>query len=79
VLGRGVLIFHSTWDNVSSTINLRQAGFPDCIDSEQMFIELFDALGVRILIPRVWQDNDASVCIAADVFIREPNPVVTGG
>jgi nucleoside-diphosphate-sugar epimerase len=44
-------IFHSTWDNVSSTIKIRQAGFPDCIDSEQMFIELFDALAVRNLIP----------------------------
>jgi hypothetical protein len=45
-------IFHSTWDNVSSTIKIRQAGFPDCIDSEQMFIELFDTLAVRNLIPR---------------------------
>ena len=45
-------IFHSTWDNVSSTIKIRQAGFPDCIDSEQMFIELFDTLADRNLIPR---------------------------
>jgi nucleoside-diphosphate-sugar epimerase len=45
-------IFHSTWDNVSSTIKVRRAGFPDCIDSEHMFIELFDALAARNLIPR---------------------------
>jgi hypothetical protein len=45
-------IFHSTWDNVSSTIKIRQAGFPDCIDSEQMFIDLFDTLASRNLIPR---------------------------
>jgi nucleoside-diphosphate-sugar epimerase len=44
-------IFHSTWDNVSSTIKLRQAGFHDCIDTERMFIELFDALVARNLIP----------------------------
>ena len=45
-------IFHSSWDNVSSTIKIRQAGFPECIDSEHMFIELFDTLAVRNLIPR---------------------------
>jgi hypothetical protein len=46
------VIFHSAWDNVSSTIKIRQAGFPDCIDSEQMFSELFDTLAVHNLIPR---------------------------
>jgi hypothetical protein len=45
-------IFHSTWDNVSSTIKIRQAGFPHCIDSGQMFIELFDTLARGNLIPR---------------------------
>jgi hypothetical protein len=50
--GLADFIFHSTWDNVSSTLKIRQAGFPDCIDSEQMFIELFDTLAVRNLIPR---------------------------
>lgn len=45
-------IFHSTWDNVSSTIKIREAGFHDCIDSEQMFVELFDTLASRSLIPR---------------------------
>jgi hypothetical protein len=44
-------IFHSTWDNVSSTIKIRRAGFPDCIDSEHMFTELFDTLANRNLIP----------------------------
>lgn len=44
-------IFHSAYDNVSSTVKIRQAGFHDCIDTEQMFIELFDDLVCRRLIP----------------------------
>lgn len=44
-------IFHSTWDNVSSTVKLRRAGFHDCIDTEQMFRELFDTLAAHRLIP----------------------------
>jgi nucleoside-diphosphate-sugar epimerase len=45
-------IFHSSWDNVSSTVKLRTAGFADCIDTEQMFVELFDDLADRRVIPR---------------------------
>lgn len=44
-------IFHSTWDNVSSTVKIRQAGFADCIDTTTMFTELFDDLAGRRLIP----------------------------
>jgi hypothetical protein len=33
------------------TIKIRQAGFTDCIDSEQMFVEQFDALAAANLIP----------------------------
>ncbi len=44
-------IFHSSYDNVSSTIKLRQAGFADCIDTGQMFEELFGELVRRRLIP----------------------------
>lgn len=44
-------IFHSTWDNVSSTVKIRQAGFADCIDTETMFTELFTELASRKLIP----------------------------
>jgi hypothetical protein len=35
----------STRYNVRPTVTIRQAGFPDCIDSEQMFTELVDTLG----------------------------------
>lgn len=45
------MIFHSTWDNVSSTIKIRHAGFDDCIDTTTMFTELFDDLARRRLIP----------------------------
>jgi len=41
-------IFHSTWDNVSSTIKIRQAGFADCIDSEQIMLGLVEALIERM-------------------------------
>ncbi|HEY4094453.1 MAG TPA: SDR family oxidoreductase [Baekduia sp.] len=34
-----------------STIKLRQAGFTDCIDTEDMFVELFDEMRRRRLIP----------------------------
>jgi nucleoside-diphosphate-sugar epimerase len=45
------MIFNSTWDNVSSTIKIRQAGFHDCIDTETMFRQHFDDLADRRLIP----------------------------
>jgi hypothetical protein len=34
-----------------STIKLRQAGFQDCLDTEAMFVELFDDMRRRRLIP----------------------------
>jgi hypothetical protein len=39
--GFGDFVFRQGFDNVSSTIKARQAGFYDCIDSEAMFAQLF--------------------------------------
>ena len=44
-------IFTSGFDNVSSTIKARQAGFAECIDSEEMFRGFFVALRARKVIP----------------------------
>jgi hypothetical protein len=37
--------FRQDFDNVSSTIKVRQAGFHDCIDSETMFSEIYETSG----------------------------------
>ena len=47
----GEFVFRSGFDNVSSTIKLRQAGFADCLDTEQRFLELFDQLAAHRVIP----------------------------
>ncbi|MGY1707110.1 SDR family oxidoreductase [Geodermatophilus sp. SYSU D00697] len=47
----GEFIFRSGFDNVSSTIKLRQAGFADCLDTEDRFLELFDRLAADRVIP----------------------------
>ena len=47
----GDAIFGTEYDNVSSTIKLRRAGFPDCIDTEEMFCTLFDQLRGKRIIP----------------------------
>lgn len=44
-------IFRSEFDNVSSTIKARHAGFGDCLDSEDRFLELFDRLAANGVIP----------------------------
>lgn len=44
-------IFNSGFDNVSSTIKARKAGFGDCIDSEEMFRTFFDGLRSQKIIP----------------------------
>jgi hypothetical protein len=41
----------SGFDNVSSTITLRQAGFGDCLDTGDRFLELFDRLAAGRVIP----------------------------
>jgi nucleoside-diphosphate-sugar epimerase len=44
-------IFNSGFDNVSSTIKARRAGFAGCIDSEDMFRTFFASLRDRKVIP----------------------------
>jgi hypothetical protein len=39
------------YDLITSTIKIRRAGFADCIDSGDMFLELFDDLRRRRCIP----------------------------
>jgi len=47
----GDFIFHSEFDNISSTIKARRHGFHDCIDTEDMFREFFDRLRAGRVIP----------------------------
>lgn len=47
----GDFIFNSGFDNISSTIKARQAGFHDCIDTEQWFGEFFRTLKAERIIP----------------------------
>jgi hypothetical protein len=48
----GDFIFNSGFDNITSTIKARRAGFHDCIDTEDMFSNLFDDLRQKRVIPR---------------------------
>jgi nucleoside-diphosphate-sugar epimerase len=47
----GQFIFTSGFDNVTSTVKLRQAGFADCLDTEDRFVELFGRLAAEKVIP----------------------------
>jgi nucleoside-diphosphate-sugar epimerase len=47
----GDFAFRQDFDNVSSTIKVRQAGFTDCMDSETMFSSFFANLRSAGLIP----------------------------
>ena len=47
----GDFIFHSAFDNISSTIKARRAGFSDCIDTEDMFAGFIAELRHNRLIP----------------------------
>lgn len=49
----GDFLFRSEFDNVTSTVKARQAGFHDCLESEDRFCELFDELVSRHVIPPV--------------------------
>ena len=44
-------IFGSCYDNFASTIKARRAGFPDCIDTEEMFGQFFAGLRSEQVIP----------------------------
>jgi nucleoside-diphosphate-sugar epimerase len=47
----GDMILNSTWDNVSSVIKLRHAGFAESHDTADRLIELLDDLGRRRILP----------------------------
>ena len=47
----GDFIFNSGFDNISSTIKARRAGFADCIDTEEMFMQAFAQLREMKVIP----------------------------
>ena len=49
----GDFIFASGFDNISSTIKVRQAGFHACIDTEHMFRQQFEQLRRNKVIPEV--------------------------
>src|ERR1700730_1557569 len=49
----GDFILNSGFDNISSTIKARRAGFADCIDTEDMFLGLLDELRRDNIIPRL--------------------------
>jgi hypothetical protein len=49
--GFGDFVFGQAFDNVSSTIKIRQAGFEECLDSEAMFAGLFERLRKMRLLP----------------------------
>lgn len=47
----GDMIFGSGFDNITSTVNARVAGFHLCIDTEHMFAGEFQRLAVNRIIP----------------------------
>lgn len=49
--GFGDFIFNCDWDVLSSTTRIRQAGFTRTVDSEEMFLTLFDEFRDRKVIP----------------------------
>jgi nucleoside-diphosphate-sugar epimerase len=55
--GYGDFAFRQDFDNVSSTIKVRQAGFHDCLDSETMFFQFFEKLREMKLLPSGMRDS----------------------
>ncbi|TKV10789.1 hypothetical protein FDX19_08150 [Citrobacter sp. wls619] len=49
--GFGGFIFKTTFDNITSTIKARKHGFNECIDSEEMIIEVLTTLREMKYIP----------------------------
>lgn len=49
--GFGDVILKTPFDNITSTIKARKFGFHDCIDSEEMFIDLFRRLQQENVLP----------------------------
>ena len=49
--GFGDFVFRCDYDVVSSTTKIRKAGFPDIVDSEAMFLGMFEELRRRRVLP----------------------------
>ena len=49
----GDFIFHTEFDNITSTIKARRAGFHDSIDTEDMFSEFFQKLRAMNVLPQL--------------------------
>jgi hypothetical protein len=49
----GDFIFANSFDNISSTIKARRAGFHTCIDTEDMFRQQFEQLRAMKVIPSI--------------------------
>lgn len=45
-------VFGTDWDVMTSTIKIRQAGFHNCVDSEDMFLRIFKEFQDRNVLPR---------------------------
>lgn len=45
-------VFGTDWDVMTSTVKIRQAGFHECLDSEEMFIDIFREFQDRNVIPK---------------------------
>ncbi len=45
-------VFGTDWDVMTSTIKVRQAGFHNCVDSEEMFLRIFKEFQDRNVLPR---------------------------
>jgi len=56
----GDFIFNSGFDNITSTIKARKAGFQDCIDSEDMFAAEFAEMRAIGAIPKLTAASDIS-------------------
>ena len=53
----GDFIFGTGFDNITSTIKARRAGFQDCIDTEDMFSNLFNDLRQKHVIQKQSQSR----------------------
>ena len=47
----GDFVFTPGYDIMSDTLKLRQTGFAGCMDTEKMFIELFERLRAARVVP----------------------------
>lgn len=51
--GVGDFLFHHEYDNITSTVKVRQAGFADALDTETRLLGLFDQLVAQKILPPI--------------------------